>query len=330
MDMWKCRATPEVFDASYNRGLPHAAPGLAPASMTTNRSGADTLLAHNSGMPTADELTHQQKLQWSAAAAGWERWGDWFDQNSSNLAGWLCDAAGLKPGHTALDLACGSGQPSATAAERVRPSGRVIATDLSPEMVAVTKRKAQKLGLDNLEAREMDMQALTFPDAMFDAATCRFGLMFCPDPVKAASEIQRVLKPGARFATAVWDVPAKNPFFTSITGVLGEFVPLPPPDPTAPGVFRLAPPGELERVLRAGGFSAVAVEARPMTLTYKSLDEYWEIQTALAAPLRAALASLSPEKVAALKAKLFETLTPHLDGDTVTLTATPLCASAVS
>ncbi len=279
-------------------------------------------------MPTSDELTNQQKAQWSAAAAGWERWGDWFDRNSGDLAGWLCDAAGLQPGLTALDLACGSGQPSSTAAARVRPGGRVVATDLSPAMVAVTQRKARTLGLDNLDAREMDMQALSFPDASFDAATCRFGLMFCPDPVKAASEIRRVLKPGARFATAVWDVPARNPFFTSITAVLGEFVPLPPPDPTAPGVFRLAPPGELERVLKAGGFSTVAVEARPIMLTYASRDEYWEIQTALAAPLRAALAALSPEKIAQLKARVFEALTPHMDGETVTLAAVPLCASA--
>ena len=280
-------------------------------------------------MPTPDELTNQQKALWSAAALGWERWGDWFDRNSGNLAGWLCDGAGLKPGHTALDLACGAGQPSATAAERVRPGGRVIATDLSPDMVAVTNRKAKALGLDNLEAQEMDMQALAFPDATFDGATCRFGMMFCPDPVKGASEIRRVLKPGARFATAVWDVPAKNPFFTSITGVLGEFVPLPPPDPTAPGVFRLAPPGELERVLNAAGFSSVAVEARPITLTYASLDEYWEIQTALAAPLRAALASLSAEKIDQLKAKLFGALKPHMDGLAVKLAAVPLCASAV-
>ncbi|MCU1382896.1 MAG: putative Ubiquinone/menaquinone biosynthesis methyltransferase UbiE [Acidobacteria bacterium] len=279
-------------------------------------------------MPTADEITQQQKAQWSAAASGWEQWGDWFDRNSGNLAGWLCDAAGLKPGQVALDLACGAGQPSATAARRVLPGGRIVATDLSPEMVAVTRRTAEKLGLDNLEAREMDMQALTFADGTFDAATCRFGLMFCPDPVKGASEIRRVLKPGARFATAVWDVPAKNPFFTSITAVLGDFVPLPPPDPAAPGVFRLAPPGELARVLTAAGFSNVAVESRPITLTYGSLDEYWQIQTGLAAPLRAAIASLSPDKVDQLKARLFDALAAHRDGDAVTLAAVPLCASA--
>jgi enediyne biosynthesis protein CalE5 len=279
-------------------------------------------------MPTADELTQQQKAQWSAAAAGWERQDGWFEQHSKDLSGWLCDAAGIGPGMHTLDVACGAGQPAATAAQRVAPGGHVTAIDLSPDMVAVTGRKAQRLGLDNLDAQEMDVQALSFNDGSFDAATCRFGLMFCPDSVRGASEIHRVLKPKARFATAVWDVPAKNPFFTSIAGVLAEFVPMPPPDPTAPGVFRLAPPGELERVLRAAGFSEVRVEPRPLVLSYASLEEYWQIQTDLAAPLKAAMANLSPEEIGRLKARVFEVIAPHVEGGVVKFAAVPLCASA--
>lgn len=279
-------------------------------------------------MPTADDLTRQQKAQWSAAASGWERWGDWFERNSGNLSAWMCDAAGIRSGHRVLDLACGAGQLATTEAERVLPDGRVTATDISSDMVAITRRRAQRLGLDNLDVQEMDAQALTFGDASFDAATCRFGLMFCPDPVRAASEARRVLRPGGRFAVVVWDVPAKNPFFTAITSVLGEFVPMPPPDPTAPGVFRLAPPGELERVLTAAGFTAIDVSPRPITLTYASLEEYWQIQTDLAAPLRAAIATLGAPDVARLKTRVFEALTPHMDGEAVRLAAVPLCASA--
>ena len=248
-------------------------------------------------MPTADELTNQQKMQWSAAAAGWERHDGWFEQHSRDLSGWLCDAALIGPGMQTLDVACGAGHPAVTAAQRVMPGGRVTAIDLSPDMVAVTRRKAERLGLRNLEAQEMDVQSLTFKDDAFDAATCRFGLMFCPDPVRGASEIRRVLKSKANFATAVWDVPARNPFFTSIAGVLAEFVPTPPPDPAAPGAFRLAAPGELERVLRAAGFSDVRVEARPLVLSYASRDEYWQIQTDLAAPLKAAMASIHRSSV---------------------------------
>jgi SAM-dependent methyltransferase len=279
-------------------------------------------------MPSTDDLTKQQKAQWSAAASGWERHEDWFERNIGDLAGWLCDAAAMRPGDQVLDVACGSGQPSATAAVRVRPGGRVIATDLSPEMIAVTRRKAQRMGLDNLEAREMDAQALAFPDASFDAATCRFGLMFCPDPVRAASEVRRVLRPGGRFALAVWDVPQKNPFFTSLAGVLAQFVPAPPPDPNAPGVFRLAPPGELARVLREAGFADVIVQSRPTTVTYASLEEYWQVQTDIAAPLKAAIATLAPDQVAQLKAKTLEAAAPYVDGGSVRFDAVPLCAWA--
>jgi SAM-dependent methyltransferase len=281
-------------------------------------------------MASANELTSQQKAQWSAAASGWERWGDWFERNSGNLSGWMCDAAGVGPGRRVLDLACGPGPLATMAAERVRPDGRVVATDLSPDMVAITARKKQRLGLDNLEVLEMDMQALTFPDASFDAVTCRFGLMFCPDPVLGAAEARRVLRPGGRMAIAVWDVPAKNPFFTAVSGVLGEFVAMPPPDPTAPGVFRLAPPGELERVLAAAGFSHIVIETRPLMLSYASLDEYWQIQTELAAPMRAAIATLSADDIARLKVKVFEALKPHMEGAAVRIAAVPLCASAAA
>jgi SAM-dependent methyltransferase len=278
-------------------------------------------------MQTAVEQTTQQRNQWGQAAAGWERQSEWLDRNMAGLAAWLCTAAGLQPGHEALDIACGAGQPAITAAQRVRPGGRVVAIDLSPEMVAVTERKATRLGLDNLQVREMDAQALAFADESFDAAMCRFGLMFCPDPVRAAAEVRRVLRPGARFALAVWDVPAKNPFFTALHDVLRDFVVLPPPDPTAPGAFRLAPPGELAAVLAAAGFGDIVVESRPMTLTYASLEEYWRIQTDLAAPLRSALASLGPDDIARLKARVFEAAAPNVEGGTVRFAAAALCAS---
>jgi enediyne biosynthesis protein CalE5 len=279
-------------------------------------------------MPTPAELTQQQREQWSAAALGWERWSDWFDRHNGDLAGWLVDAAGIRAGQTVLDLACGAGALVGPESERVGAQGHVVATDFSPEMVAVTRRRVERLGLRNVEVREMDAQAIDFPDAAFDAATCRFGLMFCPDPVRAASEIRRVLRPGGRFALAVWDVPAKNPFFTALHAVVSEFMPMPPPDPTAPGVFRLAPPGELEHVLRDGGFVDVQVEQRPITMAYASPAEYWQIQTDLAAPLRAAIATLGPDELARLEARALEVAAANVKDGTVQFAAVPLCATA--
>jgi enediyne biosynthesis protein CalE5 len=175
----------------------------------------------------------------------------------------------------------------------------------------------------------MNAQALTFPDHAFDAVTSRFGIMFCPDPVRALPEMRRVLRPGGRVALAVWDVPTKNPFFTLMGAVVSQFVPMPPPDPMAPGLFRLAPPGALETVLRAAGFSSIFVESRAMTLAYESPEAYWQVQADLAAPLKAALATLGPAEVERLKSALFEALGPFIEGDAVRMGAAALCASAV-
>lgn len=279
-------------------------------------------------MTDAQDSTRQQKMQWNAAASAWERQDDWLDARTRVVTEWLCDAAGLQPGLQVLDLACGTGQPAAEAAVRVRPGGRVVATDLAPDMVAATRRKVQRLGLDNVEAREMDMQALALPDASFDAATCRFGLMFAPDPVRAAAEVRRVLRPGARFALSVWDEPAANPFFTVLARAVADFVPMPPPDPSAPGVFRLAPPGELERVLAAAGFHDIVVERRPLTFTFASPEEYWAIQSELTTPLRAAMATLDPPALGRLKTAVLAAVARHVVDDAVRFAAVPLCARA--
>jgi SAM-dependent methyltransferase len=67
--------------------------------------------------------------------------------------------------------------------------------------------------------------------------------MFLPEIPKAAAEIARVLKPGGYVAAAVWSSPDKNPFIRIPMDVIKSITPLPPPDPEAPGIFRLAKPG---------------------------------------------------------------------------------------
>jgi SAM-dependent methyltransferase len=219
-------------------------------------------------------------------------------------------------------------QPALTAARRVNPGGKVVATDLSPEMVAIARRKARQADLDNIEFQEMDLESLQFADETFDAATCRWGLMFCPDPAKAASEVYRVLKPRAKFAAAVWDEASRNPFFTVSIGALAAFVPAAPPDPKAPGIFRLAPPGELQSILKGAGFTTVEVEARAFVWDYASPQEYWESLTEIAAPLKAAVATLGEADVAKLKAAVFEGVAKYREGGRIKLPASTLCAWA--
>jgi ubiquinone/menaquinone biosynthesis C-methylase UbiE len=279
-------------------------------------------------MATMVEQREQQKAMWSQAATAWERWDDWLERNTAPVTAWLLEAARIRPGMRTLDLASGAGQPAVTIAAKVAPGGTVLATDFSPEMVAVARRKAERLGLGNVEVREMGAEALDLPDASFDAATMRFGLMFCPDPSRAAAEVRRVLRPGARFALAVWDEPARNPFFTTLMQALAQFVPMPPPDPAAPGPFRLAPPGALEAALRAGGFTEVRVEPMPVDIVFDSLEQYWQSQTELAAPLRVAMAPLSAGEVARLKEAVFAAAAPRVEGGAVRFPSVALRATA--
>ena len=157
--------------------------------------------------------------------------------NFRPVTDWFRDAAGWKPGARVLDVACGSGFPALAAATHVRPGGTVVATDISPEMVAVASRRAKADGLDNIQFVEMDAEQLRFHDASFDAVTNAYGLMFCPDRQRALAEIRRVLKPGGRARSSTWDDPSKSPFFSVISGVAAPFLSLQPPDPSRPWPF---------------------------------------------------------------------------------------------
>jgi SAM-dependent methyltransferase len=230
-------------------------------------------------------------------------------------------------GHHVLDLGSGTGLPSLEVARRVGPSGKVIATDVSPEMLAALASNARKSGLENMDCREMSADKIEFPDHSFDVVTCTFVLMFRPDPAAVVREIRRVLKTGGRFAIVVWDEPAKNPFFTAAIEPVGRFIPSAPPDPKAPGTFRLAADGEFSAVLRAGGFSNFTVESRPFKVMFESVVQHWQIFSDMAPPVKAAAETLPQEDLRRLRDAIADALGPYSEGGRILLPATPICAA---
>src|SRR5204863_8586318 len=116
---------------------------------------------------------------------------------------------------------------------------------------------AARRGIRNIETRQCDAGELPFADATFDAVTARFGFMFFPDVLGAAREFARVARPGARVTTAVWGVPEKNPWATTIMGTIASYVDLPTPPAGAPGLFRCAAPGYMAGVFREAGLGSV-------------------------------------------------------------------------
>jgi ubiquinone/menaquinone biosynthesis C-methylase UbiE len=93
----------------------------------------------------------------------------------------------------ALDVATGAGHTALAFAPHV---ARVIAADLTEEMLAKTAELAAERDLDKLETRVADAEALPFEDAVFDLVTCRLAFHHFPNPRRVVDEFARVLKPG--------------------------------------------------------------------------------------------------------------------------------------
>ena len=114
-----------------------------------------------------------QHTHWDAAAVGWKEWSEFNDRADGHISERLVELAGVQSGSRVLDVAAGYGEPALTAARRAGPEGRVVATDISAEMLAFGRERAAAAGLGNVEFMESDASSLDFPRASFDAAVSR-------------------------------------------------------------------------------------------------------------------------------------------------------------
>ena len=106
--------------------------------------------------------------------------------------------APLEAGATVGDIGSGAGMDLMLAARRVGPSGRAIGVDMTPAMIEKARASARAAGIDNLEIRQGDAQALPIDDASIDVVISNGVLNLTTDKVQAFSEIWRILKPGGR------------------------------------------------------------------------------------------------------------------------------------
>ena len=142
-----------------------------------------------------------QRYGWDAAAPTYET--SWHEHLAPAHAV-LFEMANLQPGETVLDVACGSGLVTIPAAQKVGPTGSVVATDISEEMVRRTYDAAVRAGLANVSTTRMDAETLEFADTKFQVALCALGLMYFPDPLCALHEMHRILCRNGRAVAAVW------------------------------------------------------------------------------------------------------------------------------
>lgn len=246
---------------------------------------------------TPQQIIEGQRQDWNRVAGGWEKWDAFFERQMAFLNHRLIADARVRPGMHVLDLGSGTGYPALLAAQTVGPDGGVIGIDLAEQMLVVARRKAVSLGLTNVTFKTGDVTSLPFPPGSFDAVTSRFCLMFLPEIPKSVSEIARVLRPGAWLAASVWSGPDKNPSFRLSMDAIKQIVELLPPDPTAPGIFRLAVPGDLAGMLQQAGLIDVTEQEFLAEWSYTSPEEFYASLMDIAAPIQNLMATFSTEQM---------------------------------
>lgn len=237
---------------------------------------------------------------WDRAAAGW-------NQHAPLIHAWLRDAthamlneARIGLGARVLDVAAGAGDQTLDIARRVGHTGWVLATDVSPGILALAQKNAEEAGLTQVSTRAADAQLLGLPGADFDAAVCRLGLMFCHSPLAALRGIRAALKPQGRMSALVFGRPEHNPCLAITLATarkhagLADMSPAQATSADKPGsLMSLGKPGLLEELAQTAGFVGVTARYVSTPLHAPSAAHYVNFLRSSASPIIDILAPLS-------------------------------------
>jgi ubiquinone/menaquinone biosynthesis C-methylase UbiE len=245
-----------------------------------------------------DEFKAQQREMWDNAAAGWQSWWETIERSAHKVSNELVELAELKPGNRVLDIATGIGEPAVTAARKVMPNGKVLAIDISPQMLAIAKTRAKSVGLDSImEFRESDGEKidLSSSTAKFDAILSRWGLMFFPNLSAALVKFKELLVTNGRLSAAVWSSPSKVPWLDLAFSAVSKQINAPAPPPGTPGPFALADIDALKESFSQAGFRDIKTDTIQITLELDSPESYTKLHQQTATRIHAMLANQNEE-----------------------------------
>ena len=271
---------------------------------------------------------------WQTSSQYWEKYRDVIAQNFAPLTAGLIQDAQIQAGQKVLDIGGGSGEPSLTIAEIVRPNGSVIYTDPVAGMVQAAKPEANRRSLTNIQFQQCSGDQLPFADDTFDGVVSRLSAMFFPDPAAGVAEALRVVRKEGCVAFVVWSSKRANPFFSVITDVLDQFVQVPPLDSDAPDMFRFAEAGKLAGILEDAGAKGVverrlnfAIEAPVRAGLAYSFDQFWQMRTEMSDTLRQRLAGVTPDQLARIKPAVAEAAEKYFSNAAMSFPAEALIVS---
>jgi ubiquinone/menaquinone biosynthesis C-methylase UbiE len=275
-------------------------------------------------MPSADEIRDAQRKTWAGLSAGWEKWDAIIVDQLAPVGAAMIERLDVAPDQHHLDIASGTGEPGLRVAT-MAPHGRVVLTDISPEMLAVAARRAAAEGVTNVDTKVCSADDLPFDDGSFDSITVRFGYMFFPDMEKATAEFARVLKPGGRVCSSVWIKPDENPWTTIAMRAIATEATVAPPDPNGPTMYRCAAPGDVTALYDRAGLRDIAEWEVAVELVTESPEQYWDMISEHVSLAVAALQQVDDAARARIRAKAIADVGAFAHGGTVRVPGRARC-----
>jgi ubiquinone/menaquinone biosynthesis C-methylase UbiE len=267
-------------------------------------------------------INQVQRDTWNGDSG--QRWvadADRRDAVLAPVADTLLATARIQPGESILDLGCGCGATTITAATQAGPGGTTHGIDLSEPMLAVARQRARDAGLTTVTFTQADAQTHPLAGAAHDLVVSRFGTMFFDDAVAAFTNIGRAVRPGGRLFIATWQALGLNDWLTVPGAALLPYGTLPDSQPGAPGMFAQADADLLRSTLTRAGWTGV--DSRAVTVTLRLGDDPADATDYLAdsGVGRAVLDTIpATDKPAALQA-VTDALASHTTNDGVYLDA---------
>jgi ubiquinone/menaquinone biosynthesis C-methylase UbiE len=269
------------------------------------------------------DIREQQKATWNKFSPGWKKWDDMSMDFLKPMGDEIIEQLNLKDTDVVLDVAAGTGEPGLTIAGRVK-SGKVIISDLADDMLVIAHENAKRKGIKNVEFLACDVCELPFDDNTFDAISCRMGFMFFPDMLLAAKEMARVLKPGGRIATSVWNVPDKNFWVTATMGPINKNMELPVPPAGSPGMFRCAKDGFIADLFLQAGLKNVTQKEVTGKMDCKTADVYWGFMTDVVAPVVAALGKADDVTKEKIRSEVYQSVNEKYSDGNVSIASSAI------
>ncbi len=265
---------------------------------------------------------------WQTSARYWDKYRDLITEMFAPLTSGLVEQAEIGIGQKVLDIGGGSGEPSLTISRIVGATGSVMHTDPVAGMLESAQAEAGRRGLTNIQFKQCSGDDLPFADCTFDAAVGRLSAMFFADPGTGVREALRVVRKNGCVAFAVWGPKEVNPFFSSISDVIDQYLE-PPEESDARDAFRFAVPRKLAGILEQADAKNVIERQLNFQIEAKiSFEQFWKLRTEMSGRLREKTARLTPAQLPTVKQGVADAAQKYFESGTMSFPAQALIVSA--